>query len=199
MDDRQPRSNLSTTTIFFCHLQEPLVSKHSSLESYILLSAGCANMWRPRLSVAWLTAHIASDPPTNMCLFFTEHSTSELWVVISALPFLPSTRIPLFTMYPRVLMAAESRSCALGQRKNKPLEVLFLCSGYFYKWNPHSLSPHTQLFLSFLTRFTRKTFGDCKWRQEGGTFSWLCVGWIFWECWHLVWPENTSGGEWRWS
>jgi hypothetical protein len=65
-------------------------------------------------------------------------------------------------------MVAESGSCSPEQWKNKLLKGLFPCSGYFYKGNPQVLSPHTQLFLSFLTRSSRQAFGDYKWRQGVG-------------------------------
>lgn len=74
-----------------------------------------------------------------------------------------------------VLAAAESGSSSPEQWKNKLLKGLFPCSEYFYKANPQGLSPHTQLFLSFLTRSPRWALGDGKWRQGGGSCSWLWV------------------------
>lgn len=95
---------------------------------------------------------------------------------------------------PEVLAAAESGSSSPEQWKNKLLKGLFPCSEYFYKANPQGLSPHTQLFLSFLTRSPRWALGDGKWRQGGGSCSWLGVRQVFRESRDVVWPQNISGG-----
>ena len=119
---------------------------------------------------------------------FTESSPSRPWV--SSLPW--SIPPPTFKV-PEVLTAAES-GCSPEQWKNKLLKALFPCSEYFYKANPQRLSPHTQLFFSFLTRSSGQACGDSKWQQEGGSYSWLWVGWIFWELW--IWfGQRTLLGE----
>lgn len=122
-------------------------------------------------------------------LHFTKSFPSKTWV---GSPLPSSTQPPTFKV-PEVLMAAES-GCSPERWKNKLLKALFPCSEYFYKVNLQRLSPHTQLFFSFLTRSSGQAHGDSTWRQEGGSYSWLWVGWIFWELW--IWfGQKTLLGE----
>lgn len=95
---------------------------------------------------------------------------------------------------PGVLGATECGGCSLERWKNKLLKGLFPCSEYFYKAYTQGLSPHTQIFLSFLTRSSGEAFGDSKWRQGGGSSFWLWGDWLFWEPW--VWfGQRTFLGE----
>lgn len=61
---------------------------------------------------------------------------------------------------PEVLTAAERGDSSPEQWKSKLLKGLFPCSEYFYKANPQGLSPHTQLFLRFLTSSPGWACGD---------------------------------------
>lgn len=121
--------------------------------------------------VAWVTPlwiRAAAGPLTPGSL--TRHfcpppgdPSGPEWV----LPF-PSSSPTTTRKAPEVLTAAERGGSSPEQWKNKLLKGLFPCSEYFYKANPQGLSPHTQLFLRFLTSSPVWAFGDVSGGREVG-------------------------------
>lgn len=115
MDDRQPRYNLCTTTIFLSFTRTFGVK---ILKFRIILPSKCVLCKHVRtMSLCCLIYCPHCLWSTNQFVFLLHWAHHIQALSSQSPPFLSSTDIPLFTRYPRVLMAAKSRSCALGRGK----------------------------------------------------------------------------------
>lgn len=97
----------------------------------------------------WILEAIGPHTPGFLTRHFSLCGVSPTQALSQFCPSPPAT--PTLKVL-KVLTAAEGGSCSPEQWKNKLLKGLFPRSEYFYKANAQDLSPHTQLFLTFLTR-----------------------------------------------